>query len=604
MNGKKKRILRIAGGGIFCLVVIAFIIKFVIDQPYRSKLPEIPDLQGNPASLSEQIIKASSKAHWNPSADNMGELGMIYHSSAYYDKAGECYLLANKRNKSKWIWSYYLGYLNQEIGEANKSIENFRDVIKVNPENYQAWYYVGEGYRNLRENHKAEVAFEKIANLQEKRGLEKSTTRNDYFPLRTYALFQLSRIYMNSDRVELAEQTLKQILQFNRSFGPAYRFLASAYRLQGDSVQSKFYIVRANDLLDFTSPVDTIIDKLALVSRSQLYLLKQIDIAEKGLYPEWGLKITENGLKHLPDNKFLISKAIKLFLRLDLGKQALPYLDKHYELYKEDFNELKDVADLLYEKGLNSQSLKYYTQAAKLKPEDIDTQSSLILCLWNEGMRPMAINQLTAFLDKHSESLNALASGITFYIQIGDRENALRYIDKLKNLYPENAVTKKLSGVIAENDAMIPEAIALYESSFKSDPTDLSTIRYLGNILIRYKMWEKAINHYRTALKYYPNEPEILERLGSLLVSCPDTKLRDYQDSKEYSERAFIHKSCPSEVLVSAAKSLAESYSALGDNKNAYTFMNIAINLAKNQNSSKEYIANLEEKLRQYSSSN
>jgi len=31
--------------------------------------------------------------------------------------------------------------------------------------------------------------------------------------------------------------------------------------------------------------------------------------------------------------------------------------------------------------------------------------------------------------------------------------------------------------------------------------------------------------------------------------------------------------------------------------------MNIAISLAKNQNSSKEYIANLEEKLKQYSSS-
>jgi tetratricopeptide (TPR) repeat protein len=117
-------------------------------------------------------------------------------------------------------------------------------------------------------------------------------------------------------------------------------------------------------------------------------------------------------------------------------------------------------------------------------------------------------------------------------------------------------------------------------------------------------MWEKAIKHYKRALEYYPNEPEILERLGTLLVSCPDSKMRDYKTGREYSERAFIHKSCPAEVLISAAKSLAEAYFALGDNRNAYTFMNITISLAKNQNSSKDYITNLEEKLKLYSSSN
>jgi tetratricopeptide (TPR) repeat protein len=603
MHIKKNRTLIVASG-IICLAIIILVIKFVIDLPYRSKLPDIPDLKGSSAPLKEQILNASLKAHRNPSADNIGKLGMIYHSSAYYDKAAQCYSLACKRNKSGWIWSYCLGYLNQEMGESNKSIENFRDVIKVNPANYHAWYYVGEGYRNLGENYKAEVAYQKIANLQEKSNPKKATTRNDYFPLRAYAMLQISRIYINSDRVDLAELTLKQILQFHRSFGPAYRFLASVYRLKGDSVQSKYNIVRANDLVDFTPPVDTIIDKLALISKSELYLLKQIDFAEKGFYPEWGLAIAKNGLKQLPENKYLISKAIKLFLRLDLGKQALPYLDKHINLYKEDFNEIKDVADLLYEKGFNSQSLIYYNQAAKLKPEDIEIQSSIVLCLWNGGMKQIASDQVTDFLEKHKESIDALTSGVSFFIKVGDRKNAIIYLDKLKHLSPDNPKVKKFSGMIAENDRKVPEAIAQYESSFNSDPSDLTTIRYLGNILIRNKMWGKAIKHYKRALDYYPNEPEILERLGTLLVSCPDTKMRDYKIGREYSERAFIHKSCPAEVLISAAKSLAEAYYGLGDNRNASTFMNIAISLAKNQNSSKDYIANLEEKLKLYSSSN
>ena len=602
MNGKKKRILIIASG-IICLAILILVINFVVDLPYRSKLPDVPDLQGSPAPLTEQILQASKKAHRNPSADNMGELGMIYHSSANYEKAIQCYMLANKRNKSKWIWSYYLGYLNQEIGESNKSVENFREVIKENPANYQAWYYVGEGYRNLGENYKAEVAYQKVANLQEKNSSEKATTR-DYFPLQAYAKFQLSRIYLNSDRVDLAEQTLKQILQFHRSFGPAYRFLASVYRLKGDSIHSKYYIVRANDLLDFTPPVDTVIDKLALISRSQLYLLKQIDVAEKAIYPEWELTIAKSGLKQLPENKYLISKAIKLRLRMDLGKEALPYLDKHFNIYKDDFSEIKDVADLLYEKGFSSQSIRYYNQAAKLKPEDIEIQSSMMLCLLNAGMKQMALYEVSDFIKKHNESPDALTSAVSFYIQVGNRENAIEFLNKLKHISPDNPKTNKLSGMIAESDRKVPEAIAQYEKSFKSDPTDVSTIRYLGNILIRNKMWDKAINLYKRALESNPNDPEILERLGTLLVSCPDTKMRDYQNAREYSERAFIHKNCPAEVIVSAAKSLAEAYSALGDNRNAYTFMNITISLAKDQNLSQDYIKNLEEKLRQYSSSN
>jgi tetratricopeptide (TPR) repeat protein len=345
MNRNKKRIIIIAGS-IICLALLVLIIKYVVDLPFSSKLPDVPDLQSSPVPLTEQILNASRKTHRNPSADNIGELGMIYHSNTYYDKAAQCYSLAIKRNKSKWIWSYYLGYLNQEIGESDKSIQNFRDVIKYNPAAYHAWYYVGEGYRNLGENFKAEVAYQNVAKLQEKSAPEKSTTRHDYFPLRTYALFQISRIYINTNRVDLAELTLKQILQFYRSFGPAYRFLASVYRLKGDSVQSKYNIVRANDLLDFTHPVDTIIDKLALTSKSQLYLLKQIDIAEKSIYPDWGLAIAKSGLLQLPDNKYLISKAIKLYLRLDIGNQAIPYLNKHMDLYKEDFNEIKDVAEL------------------------------------------------------------------------------------------------------------------------------------------------------------------------------------------------------------------------------------------------------------------
>ena len=41
-------------------------------------------------------------------------LGMVFHSGSFYDKAAQCYKLTIKRDKSAWIWDYYLGYLSKE----------------------------------------------------------------------------------------------------------------------------------------------------------------------------------------------------------------------------------------------------------------------------------------------------------------------------------------------------------------------------------------------------------------------------------------------------------------------------------------------------------
>ena len=603
MNRKNKRILYFSAGGI-CLIVLLIGVRLIIEGPYRSGLPETPDMQTLPSALQEQISDASKKAHHNPTSDNLGTIGMVYHSCAYYDKASQCYKLAVKRNRSNWIWSYYLGYLNQEMGESETAIESFRVVIRENPQALMAWYYVGEGYRNQGAGYKAEVAFNKIVNLKNSNSAVKTTTRNDYFPLRVYALFQLSRIYMNSNRTELAVQTLKQILEFHRSFGPAYRLLGNIFSSKGDSVLSKYYSVRANDLADLASPVDTLIDKIALMSRSDLYLLKQIDEAEKSVYPDWALSLINSSIQHLPDNKYLISKAIKLLLRLDYGKEASAYLKQHFSIFKDEFDEMKEVADILYEKEFYSQALIYYYQASKLKPNDKDVQLNLALCLGNNNMKQNAVEMIDDLLNNNKGDLKVSTEAIYYLLLLGETEKARSYLAAIKQHSGLDPGVQKLSGMLAEQDGNLKDAGTMYELSFLQNPEDLSTIRYLGNVLVKQKKWSTAISHYRKALQFHPNDPYLLEKLGTLLVSCPDQRLRDYNEGKELSERAFIHNSCPAETLISSGKSLAEAYAGLGDNKNASVFMNITINLAKSENSPVEYLAELERELKLFSSSN
>lgn len=224
MNKKTKIILSIIGI-IGCLALIV-VIKFNIDGQYRNQLPVIPDLQAIPKSLQEQISAAGRRAYLNPTANNLGRLGMVYHSSANYEKATLCYQLAVKKNSEKWIWSYYLGYLKMELGDSKASIENFKHVTDKNPKIYLAFFYMAEAYQNLGLTVNAENIFNKIAALNDNDFINKDTIRENDFPLQTYALFNLARIYMNSNRRDSAEMTLREIIENHMTFQPLIVCLA------------------------------------------------------------------------------------------------------------------------------------------------------------------------------------------------------------------------------------------------------------------------------------------------------------------------------------------------------------------------------------------
>jgi len=172
----------------------------------------------------------------------------------------------------------------------------------------------------------------------------------------------------------------------------------------------------------------------------------------------------------------------------------------------------------------------------------------------------------------------------------------------LNQLSPTNPKVQKMSGRIAEKNKNFMKAITLYESSFRGDPEDLSTIRYLGNILMKQRMWDRSITHFREALEYHPNDPYLLERLGTLLVTCPDIALRNINEGRDYSERAFIHTTSRSLVLISAGRSLAIASSELGDNMNARKVMTMTINIGRRENIPQANLTELENLLRQFPS--
>ncbi len=599
MSKKRKSILYILVT-VIGLIIIIFAAKFFIINPVSREIPKISENTNLSQPVKEQISEAFKKAYRNPTAENLGMLGMVYHSSANYPEAAKCYELAIERSETDWKWNYYNGYLNTEMGNSDEAIKNFTQVTEKNPEIDLAWYYLGEEYKNLRNIEQAEISLSKIKTGSDKSSTGNPVTRQDHFALSTYATFELSRLYFDTDRPELAEKALKELIQSDYLFGPSYKLLGNIFNLKGDTILGKKFTVRANDLINFSPPVDTLVDKLVLMSRSELYLLKKIDEAEKSFHSDWALRLVNQGLQYMPDNNYLLSKAIRIYLWKRLNDQAIALTDKHIQLFDGNFIEIKNTGILFFQNGLHTQAAKYWTKALELQPNEVQIQEYLTKCLWATGEKQKSIEILEKLIDKNSDNTEVLTDVTDLFFEFGEKEKANESLVKLKQLAPTNAKVLRITGEVALANGEYPKAIQLFESSFKAAPEDVKTIRNLGGLYMNQKMWDKYIKLYRKANEYHPNNPDFLARLGEILISCPEPSLRNMEEGKEYSERAFTYYNCPPDILIAAGSHLAYAYSLLGDQQKAITTISKTINIARRENIAQGQQAKLETMLKAF----
>lgn len=589
---KAKKLPFVISGTIVVLIILFFVYRFFVNQSPVSQLPKMPDSNSLSEPIKQQLLYAEKKAASHPTAENIGQLGMAYHSCAQYEQARKCYELAIGKDRSEWVWSYYLGYMDQEMGDSKGAIENFSTVLKQNADVTAAWYYLGEANQNMGQGKEAEEAFNKIKDSTVSNAKGKPVRVNfSTFPVA--AKFELARIYLNTNRLDEAEKLLQGIVGVNHTIGPVYRLLGNVYSAKGDTALSKKYITRAADLAEVTTLNDTLIDKLALISRSELYLPKQIDDAMKSGNPEWAQRLCDHALQYLPNDKYMISKAIKFYLRMNSGKKALPYLDKNRENFSDNFNEMVDVGNLLYGNGFYQEAIPYFAQSVKLKPESTAQVENYALSYWKASQKDSAMQVMNRLCQRHKTDPEVLAGEIDFLLQSGDKNQASSYLAKLRQVAPTHAKTCKYSGIQLQSEGNQQAAEQNYEASFKKDPTDLDVIQKLGDMFIERREWGKAISLFRNALKVHPNDSHVLERLATLLISCPDPKLHNIPEGLDYAGRTFYHIASTLNTLMAAGKDLTIGYAMLGDYQKAQYFIRITINIAKSQKVSPDYLNTL-----------
>ena len=557
---KKNQLISLSVGIILVILILAAV-KLRTIRRYRDNLPGYPDLNGMTEQLKDQIIEADRRAGFNPTAENIGRLGMVYYSGAYYDNASRCFQLAIEKDSTEWIWSYYLGCISLELGKSNEAIAGFRHVVRKDPENLLALYYLAEACHNIGSISDAEKIFRKIAAAPETDPAKPDTIRENSFPVKTYGSLNLARICFETNRYDTAEAILKGIIDRHINFGPAYRLMGNVLTAKGNIISGKKYTIRANDLVSYFPPADFLIDRITLMSRSDVYLMKQIDDALRSLNYNWELKLFAQALKYAPDSKHLLSKVLSGYLYLGYRDKVLPHLDRHMAYFNDDLEELLVFATLLYGNGLRDQAINYFRTAKNLNPRD----SRLVLWLIDRNFMDEGILLLNEQLAEDPGNITLITNAVRVFSRVGDKAKAEVHLKYLENDVNSGKEIKKLKGEILENEGRMQEALTAYEDAIKSNPDDLFIIRHLANIYLQNQSWEKLISHYRISLEYLPNEPFLLEGLGKILVFCPQTNLRNIFEGAEYAERAFINYKSSEQIKLSAGKTLTTAIGMSGN---------------------------------------
>lgn len=580
------------------LLVIVFCYVFYSiysENKIKDSLPEIPDFSGTEPYVKNYILKFNKKVFNNVNASNIGELGMVYHANNYFNEATKCYTLAASLDEKVWRWNYYLGVLNRELGNSEAAIGNFTNVLKKNAKATMAAYYLGEAYQQLDSLNKAKVLLQQLVTLKPDNNVGLKSIRKTNFSIRDYAALQLSKLYFNNQEITKAKTQLTNLISKNISFGPAYRQLSTIYAQEGNEKLKKYYSNRANDLNIYASPVDTLVDKLSFYSKTETYLLKQIDDAIRSSNSHWALQLINHGLKSIPNNKYILSKAIKQNIDMNNTKQALVYVNNHLKFFENNYKELIEVGVGLANKGYKSEAEKYFKVAENIKSTNVKAKATLAGMYFEKlNNKNKALEMMNTLCKNNPKNTDVLSAAIFLYLGVQDFDKAQAVFNKLNQINSLHTNINIFKGIFSKNNHNESKTVYYFKKALIENPSEINIISYLQKHYQKTENWKELQKLYELVLENNPNNSNFQEAYGALLLDCPDNTIQNLKKAQEYLERAFINVVYTMPTKIAAGKSLAIANFKLGNSEKAFYFIQTTISLAKKAKANANYIRHLE----------
>ncbi len=178
---------------------------------------------------------------------------------------------------------------------------------------------------------------------------------------------------------------------------------------------------------------------------------------------------------------------------------------------------LMDFGNVIQKQGKLEESIEFYQQALKFKPDFAEAHYSLGSILQRQGKLKEALQsyqQALKFKPSWDKIYNKLGN---IFQQQGDFERATQFYQQALKLNPNFVDAYNNFGNLLKEQGKFENAIQLYQQVIRLKPNTAETYNNLGNIFKKQNKLKEAVDSYQKAISINPNLVEVYRNLAATL---------------------------------------------------------------------------------------
>jgi protein O-GlcNAc transferase len=184
-----------------------------------------------------------------------------------------------------------------------------------------------------------------------------------------------------------------------------------------------------------------------------------------------------------------------------------------------DWVALFSLGRILQIEGKYGESLKFLDRLVLVNPNYVDGHTLRGVALEKLGRMDDAANAFSKVLRLAPDDASGLYSLGRILLARSEPIQALKYADRLIELYPTKAIYFHLLGVALEQIGRNREALQAFENGLLIFPNDVESINRKGSVQGKLGLIAEAIASFEQALAVLPTDETTLVNIGTLLYS-------------------------------------------------------------------------------------
>ena len=430
----------IRGGAVLLVLLLGFVVVTLINKRHERKttltrLPSQPALDASTRPLEPLLERAIEKVQASPTAQNLGQLGMIYQANYFYNEAIACYERVFELDPTNAQWPYLLAYLYNMKGRIDESSYLLDRAIELNPTHLPALLRRGDNRYKTGESASATEDYRRCLELNNN----------------PYAHLGLGRIAADAGEWTAAEEHLQAAVKADRTFGIAHRLLATVYEKLGKEEEQQRAIRTADALPPFETSPDPLLEGIDKYCYHTERLLTRANRADRIKKFDEAQSFYKRVLAIEPENFFANAELGLLLQKMERYEEAAPLLEKALNLPAQDDYKRLGIINLLvgnnfYRLGAPEKAVPYYESALKHDGTIEDAHHSLTGCFLQLNRPRDAIVHCQEALKLNPESADAHYNWGQALLAMNDVETAVPHFAEAEKLDPTSLPADYMAG--------------------------------------------------------------------------------------------------------------------------------------------------------------